>query len=407
MASLVPDMVGDKPNSDASELCRAWGKVRNQTMLIFFDPSAKANFISPELASKLGIRPEEMGYTAEAGLACSSHIEAVTPIIGKLRLYIQSYVGAEEFYIMPLDECDVLLGIPWMFRVQGIMDAYNKNIILQIRGKAHILDVKQKGESVPTVSASAITSIMKKHISVYLVFAREVSDCERLEDHAIDLVPGSSPPNRPPYRVSAAQQKEIMSQVEQLLEKVLIQPSSSPFCSPVLLVQKKDGSWRMCIDYRALNKNTIKNRFPIPRIDDVLDKFEGAAMFSKIDLKSGLHQIRIRSEDVHKRLLLERDQFLACGKKGNMAHELASQIWLAVIDNLEESEHTFHLLMQIVEEWEVFLPYPYSKSHAVQWRLFERLFTDFRDCLSRFDYYSVLTRAKYKFDCIPATWLGY
>ncbi|MCO5591278.1 hypothetical protein L7F22_045259 [Adiantum nelumboides] len=174
---------------------------------------------------------------------------------------------------------------------------------------------------------------MKKHLSAYLVFAREVSDCdesnlsvldkersmflqqysdcffdslpsqlppERPEDHAIDLVPGSSPPNRPPYRVSAAQQKEIMSQVEELLEKGLIQPSSSPFCSPVLLVQKKDGSWRMCIDYRALNKNTIKNRFPIPRIDDILDKLEGAAMFSRIDLKSGYHQIRIRSEDVHK-----------------------------------------------------------------------------------------------------------
>ncbi|MCO5588710.1 hypothetical protein L7F22_042669 [Adiantum nelumboides] len=72
MAGLVPDMVGDRPSSDASELCRAWGKVRDQTMLIFFDPGAKANFISPELASKLGIRLEEMGYTAEAGLACPS-----------------------------------------------------------------------------------------------------------------------------------------------------------------------------------------------------------------------------------------------------------------------------------------------------------------------------------------------
>ncbi|MCO5583684.1 hypothetical protein L7F22_037597 [Adiantum nelumboides] len=126
---------------------------------------------------------------------------------------------------------------------------------------------------------------------------------ERPEDHAIDLAPGSSPPNRPPYRVSAAQQKEIMSQVEELLEKGLIQPISSSFCSSVLLVQKKDSSWRMCIDYRALNKNTIKNRFPKPRIDDILDKLEGTAMFSRIDLKSGYHQIRIRSEDVHKTAL--------------------------------------------------------------------------------------------------------
>ncbi|MCO5598239.1 hypothetical protein L7F22_052331 [Adiantum nelumboides] len=172
MAGLVPDMVGDKPNSDASELCRAWGKVRDQSVLIFFDPGAKANFISPELASRLGIRSEEMGYTAEAGLACPGHTEVVTPIIGKLRLHIQSYVDAEEFYIMPLDGCDVLLGIPWLFRVQGILDAYNKKITVQSRGKTLILDVKLKGESIPTVSASAISSVMKKHLSAYLVFAR-------------------------------------------------------------------------------------------------------------------------------------------------------------------------------------------------------------------------------------------
>ncbi|MCO5557861.1 hypothetical protein L7F22_011433 [Adiantum nelumboides] len=205
MAGLVPDMVGDKPNSDASELCRAWGKVRDQTVLMFFDP-------------------------AEASLACRGHTEVVTPIIGKLRLHIQSYVDAEEFYIMPLDGCDVLLGIPSMFHVQGIMDAYNKKITVQNKERS--------------------------------MFLQQYSDCfsdslpsqlsqERPEDHAIDLVPGSSPPNRPPYRVSVAQQKEIMSQVEELLEKGLIQSSSSPFCSPVLLVQKKDGSWHMCIDYRS------------------------------------------------------------------------------------------------------------------------------------------------------------
>ncbi|KAH7425097.1 hypothetical protein KP509_11G039900 [Ceratopteris richardii] len=101
------------------------------------------------------------------------------------------------------------------------------------------------------------------------------------------------------------------------------------------------------------------------------------------------------------------DQLLACGEESDIAHKLAAHVWVAVISNLEENEHTFRLLMQMVEEWEAFLPYPYSKSHAVQWRLFERLFTDFRDCLSATDYYSALTRAKDKFEFLPATWLGY
>ena len=99
------------------------------------------------------------------------------------------------------------------------------------------------------------------------------------------LIPGSSPPNQPPYRVSLMQQEEIMKQVEELLEKGLIRPSTSPYCSPVLLVQKKDGTFRMCLDYRSLNKITIKNRFPIPRIDDILNKLQGASIFSRIDLK--------------------------------------------------------------------------------------------------------------------------
>ncbi|MCO5558872.1 hypothetical protein L7F22_012461 [Adiantum nelumboides] len=120
------------------------------------------------------------------------------------------------------------------------------------------------------------------------------------DDHAIELILGSSPPNKPPYRVSQAQQEEIMRQVNELVEKGMVRPSSSPFCSPVLLVHKKDGTYRMCVDYRALNKITIKNRFPVPRIEDLFDKLQGSTYFSRIDLKSGYHQIRIVNEDILK-----------------------------------------------------------------------------------------------------------
>ena len=91
-------------------------------------------------------------------------------------------------------------------------------------------------------------------------------------NHSIEHIPGSTPPNKPPYRVSQAQQEEIMWQVDELMCKGMICNSSSPFCSTVLLVHKKDGTYRMCVDYRALNKITIKNRFSVPWVEDLLDK---------------------------------------------------------------------------------------------------------------------------------------
>ena len=122
----------------------------------------------------------------------------------------------------------------------------------------------------------------------------------RPEDHAIEIIPGSAPTCRAPYCQNQIEQKEIKNQVEELLNRDLIRPSSSPFGAPVLLVKKKNGTYRMCIDYRALNKITIRNRFPIPRVDDLLDKLVGASVFSKIDLKSGYHQVRMLESDVHK-----------------------------------------------------------------------------------------------------------
>ncbi|XP_051135319.1 uncharacterized protein LOC127254312 isoform X2 [Andrographis paniculata] len=101
------------------------------------------------------------------------------------------------------------------------------------------------------------------------------------------------------------------------------------------------------------------------------------------------------------------DQFIACGKSRDRAHELASLIWLAVIENLDDNYQTFLLLKRLAFEAEVFLPYPYARSDKVEWKIFERLFSDFRDCLCGADYYDLLACAKQKFQPIPPTWLGY
>jgi len=103
----------------------------------------------------------------------------------------------------------------------------------------------------------------------------------------IDLIPRIGPIAKRPYRMATDELKELKEQLQELQEKGYIRPSSSPWGSPVLLVRKKDGSLRMCIDYRSLNEVTIKNKYPLPRIDDLFDQLQGAKYFSKIDLSSG------------------------------------------------------------------------------------------------------------------------
>ncbi|KAL5545301.1 hypothetical protein UlMin_009085 [Ulmus minor] len=116
----------------------------------------------------------------------------------------------------------------------------------------------------------------------------------------IELLPGTSPISKAPYRMAPAELRELQTQLQELLDKGFIRPSHSPWGAPVLFVKKKDGTLRMCIDYRELNKVTIKNRYPLPRIDDLFDQLKGASIFSKIDLRSGYHQLKIKEGDILK-----------------------------------------------------------------------------------------------------------
>ena len=142
--------------------------------------------------------------------------------------------------------------------------------------------------------------ILKKYSSVFKPLPKGLPPYREITGHTIPLQPGSAPPYRAPYRLSPLEQREVQKQIQELLENKSIQPSKSPYGSPVLFVQKKDGTLRMCIDYRALNKITIHDKYPLPRTDELLEKVRGSNLFTSLDLASGDHQIRIHNDDVPK-----------------------------------------------------------------------------------------------------------
>ena len=123
---------------------------------------------------------------------------------------------------------------------------------------------------------------------------------KRAVDHRIELLPGIEPPHRAPYWMSTQALDQLKTELKELIEHGYIQPLVSPFGAFVVFVPKKDGSIRMCVDYRALNKATIRNRYPLPRIEELLDRLEDARFFTKIDLRSGCHQIQVHPDDVPK-----------------------------------------------------------------------------------------------------------
>ena len=134
------------------------------------------------------------------------------------------------------------------------------------------------------------------------VFPDDIAELppEREVEFTIDLIPGTEPISTPPYKMAPAELRELKAQLEELLSKGFIRPSISPWGAPVLFVKKKDESLRLCIDYRKLNRVTIRNQYPLPRIDELVDQLQGSRVYSKIDLRSGYHQLRVQESDVPK-----------------------------------------------------------------------------------------------------------
>ncbi|GJT73013.1 reverse transcriptase domain-containing protein [Tanacetum coccineum] len=202
---------------------------------------------------------------------------------------------------------DVIIGMDWLAYHRALIDCYEKIVRIPLpNGK--ILEVQGERPEKDLRSLACIKADEKKLDDIRVVrdFPEVFPDdllglpLVREIEFRIDLIPGASPVVRSPYRLAPSEMLELSNQLKELQEKGFIRPSHSPWGAPVLFVKKKDGSMRMCIDYRELNKLTIKNRYPLPIIDDLFDQLQGACCFSKIDLRSGYHQLRVREEDIPK-----------------------------------------------------------------------------------------------------------
>ena len=200
---------------------------------------------------------------------------------------------------------DIILGMNWM-EVHGvILDTVSQsvNINSPIHGSM-TLGLMSPTPLVPTVNHAegkklADIPVVCEYLDVFPDDLPGMSP-DRNVEFAIELQPRTAPISRRPYRMPPNELAELKKQLQELLDKSYIHPSTSSWGCPALFVKKKDQSLRMCVDYRPLNAVTIKNKYPLPQIDILFDQLVGAKVFSKINLRSGYHQIKIRPEDIPK-----------------------------------------------------------------------------------------------------------
>ncbi|KAJ9566564.1 hypothetical protein OSB04_002530 [Centaurea solstitialis] len=289
---------------------------------------------------------------ASKSFVSSSFCKGFTNVMGRLDKPLKVEIAAEEYRLcsdvyrdvvielegvefkidlipIPMREINVVVGVDWLSRNGGHIDCEFERVVIRnpSGGELTILSERRRrppklctlakarkhvlhgGQSFLAYVVDSQAETRKKTVAKVPVVS-EYSDVfpddlpgippERQVEFRIDLVPGAAPVAKAPYRLAPPEMQELSKQLEEMLDKGFIRPSTSPWGAPILFVKKKDGSMRMCIDYRELNKLTVKNRYPLPRIDDLFDQLQGAAWFSKIDLRSGYHQLKVREEDIHK-----------------------------------------------------------------------------------------------------------
>jgi hypothetical protein len=271
--------------------------------IIIFDSGASHSFISAKFSAKcqLPFHHTNGGITISTprGRVATYQINKNVPI------KFGSLIIKTNLLTLGLDSVDIILGTDWLSRHQAVLDIAARAIEIHSPTCGETtLYLPEQGCT--RSCAFTMTESPVERIPVvcdYLdVFPDELPGMppDRDIEFAIELQPGSAPISKRPYRMPPVELAELKKQLQELLDKGFIRPSTSPWECPALFVKKKDESLRMCVDYRSLNAVTIKNKYPLPRIDVLFDQLMGAKVFSKIDLRSGYHQIKIRASDIPK-----------------------------------------------------------------------------------------------------------
>ncbi|XP_058742349.1 uncharacterized protein LOC131614818 [Vicia villosa] len=318
------------------------GSIFGLPVTVLIDTGSTHNILQPRIAHHLKLQTTPIpNFSVMVGngskLNCSGLCQQVP-------LTLQDNLFTISFHLLPIEGADIVLGMEWLrtlgplmadFSIPKLSFTYNDNDIT-ITGDSKTLPTPSSFhqichllhndsiaslhllicqptpaqdtlpspsnpdlfDSLPSSLSPQITTLLKSFPKVF--HKPHGLPPSRPHDHHIPLLPNTTPVNVKPYRYPHSQKDAMTVLIQDMLAEGIIKPSQSPYSSPVLLVRKKDGSWRFCVDYRALNAVTVRDRFPIPTIDEIFDELGSATIFSKIDLRSGYHQIRVTPADTHK-----------------------------------------------------------------------------------------------------------
>ncbi|GKE39261.1 putative reverse transcriptase domain-containing protein, partial [Tanacetum coccineum] len=276
--------------------------LNNHFATTLFDSGADYSFVSTTFIPLLGIEPSELGFRYEMEIA-NGQLAEIDRVIKGCKLEIEGHVFDIDLIPFGHGSFDVIIGMDWLSNHKAKIICHEKVVrIPLLDGKVlRVLGEKPEEKMRQLKSAKAKEKEQEEIVVVRdfpEVYPDDLSGLPSIRE--IELIPGATPVAKSPYRLAPSELEELSGQLKELQDKGFIRPSSSPWGAPVLFVKKKDGSFRMCIDYRELNKLTVKNRYPLPRIDDLFDQLQGSQFFSKIYLRSGYHQLRVHEDDIPK-----------------------------------------------------------------------------------------------------------